>query len=203
MIKKALIATTVSGFVPQFEMSNVKILQEMGYEVHYASNFENVSYGSDNRRLEGTGIICHQIDFVRSPFQIRENKKAYWQLKKLMQEEKFSLLHCHTPVASVLSRLSASSYQNKTLKAKRMKEKQVLNAYQQVDLKVVYTAHGFHFYKGAPWKYWLLFYPVERWCANVTDVLITMNQEDYERAKRFCKRKKTIIVKLRYNEDSL
>lgn len=62
MPKKALLVTHVSGFVPQFEMNNVRILQRLGYEVHYASNFHTPSYGTDNHRLYGTGIICHQID---------------------------------------------------------------------------------------------------------------------------------------------
>ena len=84
-MRKALLVTHVSGFVPQFEMNNVHILQNMGYEVHYASNFHNPSYGDDNSRLEGTGIICHQIDFERSPFK-RKNITAYRQLKKLMEE---------------------------------------------------------------------------------------------------------------------
>lgn len=173
-MKKVLIATTVSGFVPQFEMNNVRILQEMGYEVHYASNFHNVSYGTDNHRLEGTGIILHQIDFARSPFQWKENKKAYEQLKQLLKQYSFSLIHCHTPVGSVLTRLVAKPYRKK-------------------GTKVIYTAHGFHFYKGAPLQYWLLFYPIERWLANDTDVLITMNEEDFQRAKKFCKRKHTKV----------
>ena len=67
--KKALLVTTVSGFVPQFEMNNVRLLQNMGFEVHYASNYNTPSYGTDNHRLDGTGIIRHQIDFVRSPFR--------------------------------------------------------------------------------------------------------------------------------------
>ena len=54
MSKKALLVTRVSGFVPQFEMNNVKILQEMGYEIHYAANFDVVVYGKDNSRLMGT-----------------------------------------------------------------------------------------------------------------------------------------------------
>ena len=53
-MKKALMVTHVSGFVPQFEMNNVRILQKMGFEVHYASNFNNVSYVTDNSRLDGT-----------------------------------------------------------------------------------------------------------------------------------------------------
>ena len=175
-MKKALIVTTVSGFVPQFEMNNVKILQEIGYEVHYASNFHNVSYGVDNRRLEGTGIIQHQVDFSRSPFMLFEFIHAYKQMKKLLVEEDFSLLHCHTPVAAVIARLVARSYRKK-------------------GMKVIYTAHGFHFYKGAPLQYWLLFYPVERFLARYTDILITINKEDYERAKKFSKNKQ---VKVEY-----
>lgn len=173
-MKKALIVTTVSGFVPQFEMNNVSILQELGYEVHYASNYNNISYGLDNHRLDGTGIIQHQVDFARSPFDIKAGVKAYHQLKQLFQEEDYDLLHCHTPVAAVLSRL-------------------VANPYRKDSLKVIYTAHGFHFYKGAPLKYWLLFYPIECFLANSTDVLITINEEDYQRAKKFCRHKKVKV----------
>ena len=91
-----------------------------------------------------------------------------------MQKENFSLLHCHTPVGAALARMVAAPYRKQ-------------------GLKVLYTAHGFHFYKGAPLKYWMMFYPVERFLANKTDVLITINEEDFERAKRFCKHKKTKV----------
>ena len=90
--KKALLITTVSGFVPQFEMNNVRILQEMGYEVHYATNYNMPSYGNDNHRLDGTGIIRHQIDFVRSPFD-PSNIKIFRQLCQVMRDESFSLVH--------------------------------------------------------------------------------------------------------------
>ena len=173
-MKKALIVTHVSGFVPQFEMNNVRLLQSMGYEVHYASNYNNVGYGTDNKRLDGTGIIRHQVDFARSPFDFRAHKRALRQLKKVLQAEEFSILHCHTPVGAVLARIAA-------------------NPYRKGGMKVIYTAHGFHFFKGAPLRYWLLFYPVERFLAGMTDVLITINDEDYERAKHFCIRKKTIV----------
>lgn len=169
MSKKALLVTTVSGFVPQFEMNNVRILQELGYEVHYAANYRNVGYGTDNHRLDGTGIIRHQIDFSRSPFDLTKSLKAYRQLKQLMRGEKFDLIHCHTPVGAALARLAAKPH-------------------RKDGCKVIYTAHGFHFYKGAPLSYWLLFYPAERWLARYTDVLITINEEDYERAQRICGR---------------
>ena len=163
-MKKALIITTVSGFVPQFEMNNVRILQRLGYEVHYASNFHMPVYGKDNDRLKGTGVIGHQIDFVRSPFKIGKNYRAFQQLKCLMRKETFDLVHCHTPMGGVLGRLAAKKTGTKP---------------------VLYTAHGFHFYRGAPIQNWIFFYPVERWLAHDTDVLITINEEDYERAKRF------------------
>ena len=174
-MKKALIVTTVSGFVPQFELNNVHLLQELGYEVHYASNFQNVSYGKDNKRLEGTGIVCHQVDFERSPFAIKQNRRAFRQLKQIVEQEAPELVHCHTPVGAALTRAVCAGQQ------------------KMHKLRVIYTAHGFHFYKGAPFKYWLLFYPVERWLARCTDVLITINKEDYERAKRFSRRKRTKV----------
>ncbi|MDW2799655.1 glycosyltransferase family 4 protein [Clostridium boliviensis] len=160
--KKALLVTTVSGFVPQFEMSNVYILRNMGYEIHYATNYNTPSYGNDNRRLKGTGIIQHQIDFVRSPFKI-QNIKVYFQLKQLMIDEHFDLVHCHTPMGSVIARIAAHA--TKTY-------------------PVIYTAHGFHFFKGAPYINWFLYYPVEKLLSYFTDQLICINQEDYERSKK-------------------
>ena len=173
-MKRALIVTHVSGFVPQFEMNNVRILQEMGYEVHYASNFNNVSYGTDNSRLDGSGIVRHQVDFARSPLNFKAHRIACRQLKEILKKEEFELLHCHTPVGAALARV-------------------VARPYRRIGLKVIYTAHGFHFYKGAPLKYWMMFYPVERFLAGITDTLITINQEDFERATRFCRHKRTKV----------
>lgn len=163
-MKKTLIVTTVSGFVPQFEMNNVKILQSMGYEVHYAANYNMPVYTDDNSRLDGTGIIRHQIDFVRSPFHILQNIKAYHALCKVMGKEHFDLVHCHTPMGGVIARLAAKKTKTNS---------------------VFYTAHGFHFYKGAPLQNWLFYYPIEKWLARYTDVLLTINKEDYDRANRF------------------
>lgn len=162
-MKKALLVTTVSGFVPQFEMNSVELLQENGYEVHYATNYHNVFYGKDNSRLDGTGIIRHQIDFSRSPFSL-STIKAYRQLSTLMSEISFDFVHCHTPVAGILARLAAKA-----------------NAIP----KIAYTAHGFHFYKGAPALNWMLYYPAERLMSRLTDILITINQEDFIAANDF------------------
>ena len=56
--------------------------------------------------------------------------------------------------------------------------------------KVIYTAHGFHFCKGAPLANWLLYYPIEKTLAHFTDCLITINTEDYQLAKRHFKAEK-------------
>lgn len=163
MKKKALLVATVSGFVPQFEMNNVRILREMGYEIHYASNYKMPSYGDDNRRLDGTEIIRHQVDFKRSPYNIK-NIWAYRQLRMLMKKEEFALVHCHTPMGGVLGRIAAHRARTMT---------------------IIYTAHGFHFYQGAPLRNWLIYYPAELLLARYTHQLICINKEDYKRAKTF------------------
>ena len=161
--KRILIVTTVSGFVPQFERNNVRLLQSMGYEVHYAANYNTPVYMDHNEYLKNSGIITHQIEFARSPYALK-NIKAYKQLKKIMRDYSFFMVHCHTPMGSVLARIAANSTQVP---------------------HVIYTAHGFHFYKGAPWRNWLCFYPIEKRLASYTDVLITVNHEDYNQAKSF------------------
>lgn len=165
-MKKVLIVAHVSGFVPQFEMNNVRILQSLGYEVHYASNFRHVHYGEDNRHLEGTGIVQHQVDFSRSPFNVTDNLRAYRQLRQLMKQYRFEMVHCHTPVGAVYGRLAARKYRKK-------------------GTRVLYTAHGFHFYKGASFCNYMISYPMERLLARCTDTLITINEEDYRNACRF------------------
>lgn len=161
-IKKALLVTTVSGFVPQFEMNNVRLLQERGYEVHYASNFDMPSYGDNNDRLKGTGIRCHQIAFAREPWNL-QNMSAVRELAALIRREGVSLLHCHTPMGAACARVAAA----------------------RTGLRnVIYTAHGFHFFDGAPKKNWLIYYPVEKFLSRYTDSLLLINREDYARARK-------------------
>lgn len=167
MVKKALIVTRASGFLPQFEGNNVRILQKEGYEVHYATNFDVVVYGTDNSRLDGLGLVCHHIPFCRSPFS-RDVLHSMKLLRDLMEEEKFDLVHCHMPVSGVVARIAAQQVRKKTGRK----------------IPVLYTTHGFHFFHGAPFKNWLYYFP-ERWLARYTDCLITLNEEDYRRACRF------------------
>lgn len=108
-------------------------------------------------------LKVHNLPFSRTPFN-KYNLTAYKMLKYLIETEKYDIVHTHTPNASACVRLACRKLQKN-------------------GLKVFYTAHGFHFYKGAPVKNWLLYYPVEKVCSKWTDVMITINHEDYEIAK--------------------
>lgn len=164
-MKKALFLTTISGFLQQFEMNDVKILQEMGYEVHYASNFHNPVYEVNKEELRNKGIVLHQVGIQKSPKQIFENLKAFFQVRKIIVNEKIDMIHCHNPMGGVIGRLA-------TLGLKK-------------SVVVIYTAHGFHFYKGAPIINWLIYFPVEWLLAKITDWLITINKEDYTVATKY------------------
>lgn len=173
-MKKVMIVSHVSGFLAQFELNNVKILQRKGYEVHYASNFKNSVYENESSQLKELGVIPHHIDFMRNPFSIH-NSRAYRQLKQIMKKEQFELVHCHTPVGGAIGRLAA----------RRCRVG-----------KVIYTAHGFHFYKGASLVTWLIFYPIERALAWFTDILITINKEDYSYASNFRMKKDGHVLQI-------
>lgn len=163
-MKKVLIITTISGFLPQFEKNNVKLLREAGCELHYASNFKNPIYTFKKADLKTQGIRLHQIDIAKSPFKFATNFRAVRQLLRIIRENDIEIIHCHNPMGGVAGRIAAGLCRRKPY--------------------VIYTAHGFHFYKGAPKKNWLLFYPAEWLLARMTDILVTINREDYERAKR-------------------
>jgi len=152
--------------IGQFNMNNIDILQKLGYEVHIGCNFEDRSVWTKERvtkfkdDVNNMNIICHQIDFARSPLGIGNDIKSFKQMDKLFKENNFEFVHCHTPVAGVISRLVAHIH----------------------GVKTIYTAHGFHFYDGAPKKNWIIFYPIEKFFSRWTDILITITREDYKRA---------------------
>ena len=163
--KKVLFSATVDSHILHFHLPYLKLFKEHGYEVHVATNgTEKIPYCD----------VKHVVSFERSPYKVN-NLKAIKQLRKIINNEKFDIIHCHTPMGSVVTRLAAKK------------------ARKKYGTRVIYTAHGFHFYKGAPKLNWMLFYPVEKYLAKYTDTLITINSEDYELAKkRFSKRCKNI-----------
>lgn len=145
-----------------FFKPHIKMLAGEGYQVDIACNAAGLPLDSLYNDL---GCRFYQVDFSRSPLS-SDNLKAYKQLKKVVKDGNYDIVHCHTPNASVITRLVCKK------------------ARKQGGLKVFYTAHGFHFYKGAPLANWLLYYPIEKLCSHFTDKLITINQEDYALAQR-------------------
>lgn len=170
--KKALIIATIGGFLSVTEINNARLLQKLGFEVHYAANRKLRNYEFEEQELIDMGIVLHQVDFSKNPFDFAKLGKCIKELKRLIDKEKFDVIHCHTPVGGVAGRMAA--YISKIGK--------------QSSPYIMYTAHGFHFYNGAPVLNWIIYYPVEYLLSCLTDCLVTINQEDYERAKRMlCK----------------
>lgn len=160
-MKKVLFVATITKHINAFHIPYLKWFKKQGYEVHVASK--------GNEPIE----YCDKhfdIPFERFPLKA-QNIKAYKQLKNIINENKYEIIHCHTPVGGVLTRLAARK------------------ARKKYNTKVIYTAHGFHFYKGAPLLNWIIYYPIEKVCARWTDCLITITNEDYEFAKKHLKAK--------------
>ena len=158
--KKVLfVATVVKIHIMVFHVPFLEWFKKKGYEVHVAAR-------NDYENKESCNIpFCdkyYDLSFERQPFR-KNNIKVSKQLEQIINDNNYDIIHCHTPMGGVLGRWAA----------------------RKSTSKVVYTAHGFHFYKGAPLRNWLLFYPVERFLANYTDTLITINKEDFYRARDF------------------
>lgn len=168
MKNSVLIVSSVASMIEQFNMPNIKLLIEMGFEVHVGCNFELGNTISDEKinqlksELSDLGVEFYQIDFSRNVFQMLKNFKAYQQLKKIVVRNNFNFIHCHSPIGGVCSRIVGA----------------------QLNVKVIYTAHGFHFYKGASIFNWLVYYPIEKILSKYTDVIITINNEDFEFSKK-------------------
>lgn len=165
-MKKVLMLASVASMIDKFNMDNIRILQDMGYDVEVAANFDFGSITSQERvdtfkkELIDNGIKVHNILIPRKVFNIKGIINAYKQVKKLCEND-YCLVHCHSPIGGVLARLAFRKERKK-------------------NTKVVYTAHGFHFFKGASLLNWLIYFPIEWISSFITDILITINKEDYD-----------------------
>lgn len=174
-MKKVLIVASVVSFIEWFNKENVDFLHNtLGCEVHIACNFDYMNDTDVERtrkyteHIKNDGIYIHNIRFARSPFSSK-NIKAYRELKRIIDSERFDLIHCHTPAVSFMTRVAAR-------KARRQ------------GTVVMYTCHGFHFHNSSSKKNWLLYYPAEKFLSRFCDYIVTINKEDFNRAKTFhCK----------------
>jgi glycosyltransferase EpsD len=132
----------------------MKWFKERGWDVDVAAAGDIHLPFTDNK---------YNIPIERSPFH-RSNLTAYKQLKAIIKENRYNIIHCHTPLGGVLARLAARQA-------------------RKHGTRVIYTAHGFHFFKGASIIHWLIYYPIEKQLSRYTDILITINKEDYQLAK--------------------
>ena len=177
-MKRVLMLASVASMIDQFNMPNIALLRKLGYEVDVACNFIEGNTCSDERvaelkqKLQDMHVRCYQIDFARNIKHMGQNMRALRQVEGLMKQNGYAFCHCHSPIGGVVARIAG--HRTKT--------------------KVIYTAHGFHFYQGAPVMNWLVYYPVEKMLSRWTDVLITINHEDYKLAKKKFKMKKLTYV---------
>lgn len=170
MNNRVLQTASVASMIDLFNKDNLLVLEELGANIDVCSNFQNGSITSQERvneyrqELTERGIEVIDLPCPRSIGKIGDIVRSYKLVKKLAEERHYRIVHCHSPIGGVIVRLACR---------KARKE----------GTKVVYTAHGFHFFKGSSLASWLIFYPIERLCTWLTDVLIVINQEDYKRAK--------------------
>ncbi|MEQ6931598.1 glycosyltransferase family 4 protein [Clostridium perfringens] len=167
--KKILFISNIADEkIGSFSLASIKAAERTGFEFHIASNFDKSSIEQRKKDEEKYNIKIHHIDFIRNPLNPK-NVKAYKQILKLMKQENFDVVHCNTPVGGVYGRLAAKKCRIKT---------------------IIYQVHGFHFYKGAPKLNWMVYYPIEKILAHITDIIITINHEDFNFAQKLTLRKK-------------
>ncbi len=159
-MKKVLLTATVQSHICQFHKPLAALLHENGYEIHVAAR--NNLAEKNGLKLDFVDKV-YDIPFARSP-KSPDNFKAYKQLKTIIDSEYYDVIHCNTPMGGFVTRLAA----------RRARKK---------GTAVIYTAHGFHFYKGSSKASWTVIYPIEKAFARMTDKLVTINREDYALAR--------------------
>lgn len=160
---KLLYVTSLSGKrINGFMRSALIAAREEGLEVTMACNMEGADIEGYNEDCKKYEIEVSNICFSRNPLSAR-NIKARNEMLKLLKEGQFDIIHCNTPVGGLIGRICARKMHIE---------------------RIIYMAHGFHFWQGAPIKNWILYYPIEKWLSGITSTLITITKEDFEMAKK-------------------
>ena len=182
MKKRALMYASVASMIQQFNMENIRLLLADGYEVDVACNLQQGSTITPEKiaamkaELEEMGVRVFHVPVPRKISAIRDIVTAFRKTRDIIAQGEYSLIHCHSPIGGVLCRL-ANRFSGRYGKA-----------------RMIYTAHGFHFFKGAPLLNWVIFYPLEWFSSRYTDVLITINLEDFALAQKKMKAKQVVYV---------
>ena len=138
MKKVLFVATVVKLHIMVFHIPYLEWFKKNGYEVHVAARND---YDNKDECIIPFCDRFHDLPFERSPIR-KNNLQVYKDLKNIIDTEQYEIIHCHTPMGGAIGRLAARSARKK-------------------GTKVIYTAHGFHFFKGAPLVNWLAYYPAE------------------------------------------
>ena len=179
-MKKALQLASVASMIDQFTIPNIELMQSLGYQVDVVADFSNPGNITVDRskqlmrRLEKKGVHVFDVAIPRS-LRVFCIYRAYRIVCEIIRSNQYELIHCHSPIGGAIARLAAKTE-------------------RRAGTKVIYTAHGFHFFAGAPLKNWIVFYPIEKWLSKYTDTLITINKEDYQRALKNFSAKQTVYV---------
>lgn len=156
-----LFISNITYKITSFSSSSIYATHKMGMRFIHAANWSKASAEQIELFEKENDITICNVPISRSPFSL-SNIESFKKLCRIVKDNNVEYIHCNTPVGGLLGRLVG----------KKCKVK-----------KIIYQAHGFHFYKGSPKKNWLIYYPIERWLAHYTDILITINSEDYELSK--------------------
>ena len=174
--------STTASMTEVSNMDNIALLQDMGYEVHVVGNFvEGNIYSAKKaeefaKRLDSLNVKHYHIDFTRNFLNFKKMIVSYRQLLKIMKEHKFDFVHCYTPIGGAMARLVCKATKTKCM----------------------YIAHGFHFFRGGPISSWLIFYPLEKILSKYTDIIVTINDDDYNLARKKFANKKSRKTKVMY-----
>lgn len=167
-MKKVLYVTTVSRTINAFLIPHINMLLDNGYEVHCACSIDKPV----DKELQRRGVKIFEVPFSRNLLGIG-NIKAFIKLEELQRINDYDIVHVHTPIAAIYGRLLKLNFPS---------------------LRIIYTAHGYHFLKGGSKLGWILYYPIEKIMAKFTDVTININKEDYEITKEKLKHKKCYLL---------
>lgn len=160
-MKKILYVTNITRNINSFFIPHINYLQENGFIVDCACKISGEHCIEKNKFKRVPKFF--DIPFTRTPIHYK-NIVALFKLIKLQKKERYDIIHVHSPIAGIYTRLLKIFYS---------------------DIKMVYTAHGFHFYKGSSKISWIIFGNIEKLFSKLTDTLITINNEDFEVAKTF------------------
>lgn len=161
---KRILVTSTDLMMVQFLVPHIQNLSEHGYEVEIACSDVGGRMQEVREKLRSYTKAIHSVRLHRSPVRI-DNINGYRDMKKIISTNQYDIIWTNEPVMGVVTRLAAKGSRKR-------------------GTKVLYMTHGFHFFKDAPLKNWIVYFPVEYLMSLYTDVITTINNEDYTRAKK-------------------